>query len=50
MRVLVVEDEPHLAAQLYQTLTDAGYAVDRAANGRDAWQMGGVQSYDAVGY
>ncbi len=48
MRVLVVEDEPHLAAQLYQTLTDAGYAVDRAANGRDAWQMGGVQSYDAV--
>lgn len=48
MRVLVVEDEPHLAVQLYQTLTDAGYAVDRAANGRDAWQMGGVQSYDAV--
>jgi two-component system, OmpR family, response regulator len=48
MRILVVEDEPHLAAQLRQTLTDAGYAVDHAGDGREGWQMGGVQAYDAV--
>jgi two-component system, OmpR family, response regulator len=48
MRILVVEDEPHLAAQLRQALTDAGYAVDHAGNGREGWQMGGVQAYDAV--
>lgn len=48
MRILVVEDEAHLAAQLRQTLADAGYAVDHAGNGREGWQMGGVQAYDAV--
>ncbi len=48
MRVLLVEDEPRLAGQLRQTLGEAGYAVDHADNGRDAWQMGGVELYDAV--
>ena len=36
MRVLVAEDEPTLSAQLCAALTDAGYAVDAARNGRDA--------------
>lgn len=48
MRVLLVEDEPQLALQLRQTLSDAGYAVDHADNGQDAWQMGGEQDYDAM--
>jgi two-component system OmpR family response regulator len=48
MRILLVEDEPSLALQLRQTLGDAGYAVDHTDNGRDAWQMGGVQAYDAM--
>jgi two-component system OmpR family response regulator len=48
MRILLVEDEAHLAAQLCQTLEEAGYVVDAADNGRDAWQMGGEQPYDAV--
>jgi two-component system OmpR family response regulator len=48
MRVLLVEDEPTLAAQLRQVLLEAGYAVDQADNGRDAWFQGGVQAYDAV--
>jgi two-component system, OmpR family, response regulator len=48
MRVLLVEDEPTLAAQLRQVLGDAGYSVDHADNGRDAWYMGGVQTYDAI--
>ena len=48
MRVLLVEDEPTLAAQLRQVLDGAGYAVDHAADGPEAWFMGGVQAYDAI--
>ena len=48
MRILVVEDEPMLAAQLAATLGTAGYAVDTAANGRDAGYMGEVETFDAV--
>jgi two-component system OmpR family response regulator len=48
MRVLLVEDEPMLAAQLRQLMRDAGYTVDYADNGREAWFMGGVQPYDAI--
>ena len=48
MRVLLVEDEPTLAAQLRQVLTEAGYAVDHAADGREAWYLGDVQPYDAI--
>ena len=48
MRLLLVEDEPTLAAQLRQVLADAGYAVDQAGDGRQAWYLGGVQDYDAI--
>jgi two-component system OmpR family response regulator len=48
MRILVVEDEPTLAAQLARTLADAGYAVDAANNGRDAEFIGQVEPIDAV--
>jgi two-component system OmpR family response regulator len=48
MRVLVVEDEPTLAAQLVEALGGAGYAVDRADNGRDAHFIGDVEPLDAV--
>ncbi len=48
MRILVVEDEPTLAGQLADALTDAGYAVDRADNGLDAHFLGDTESFDAV--
>lgn len=50
MRVLVVEDEPTLANQLTQALSAAGYAVDAASNGEDAFFCGDDpgQPYDAV--
>ena len=48
MRVLIAEDEPALAEQLAQALAAQGYAVDRAADGRQAWFQGGVQDYDAI--
>ncbi len=48
MRILVVEDEPILAGQLRQALSDAGYAVDVADNGRDAYYLGEVEPFDAA--
>jgi len=48
MRLLVVEDEPDLAATLRKALAEAGFAVDVAADGQDALsQIEGV-AYDAV--
>ena len=46
--MLVVEDEPLLLRQLTQALTDAGYAVDGAADGLAADFLGQTEAYDAV--
>jgi two-component system OmpR family response regulator len=48
VRVLVVEDEALLAAQLASALGDAGYAVDCAADGERADFLGQTERYDAV--
>ncbi len=48
MRVLVIEDEPRLAAQLQRSLGDAGYAVDVAHDGEDGHHLGDTEPYDAV--
>jgi two-component system, OmpR family, response regulator len=48
MRVLLVEDEPTLRAQLRAGLQEAGYAVDEADNGRDAQHLGENEPFDAV--
>lgn len=48
MRVLVVEDEAAIARQLATALTDAGYAVDSAADGEKAEFLGQTERYDAV--
>jgi len=50
MRVLVVEDEPTIAAQLAEALGAAGYAVDVVGNGVDAHFQGDDESqpFDAV--
>ena len=48
MRVLVVEDEPDLLEAVAQSLREAGYAVDEAADGRSGiFKAAGVQ-YDAI--
>ena len=47
-RVLVVEDEPALAAAVGEALTDAGFQVDRAADGEEALARAGERSYDLV--
>ena len=48
MRILLVEDEPTLRAQLRQGLEASGYAVAEADNGRDAHFMGDTETFDAV--
>lgn len=48
MRVLLVEDEPTLQAQLRLALQGAGYAVDAADNGRDALHLGLTEPFDAM--
>ena len=48
MRILLVEDETTLAAQLQVALTSVGYAVDVSHDGRDALYRGEVDPVDAV--
>ena len=47
-RVLVVEDEPALAAAVAEALNDAGFLVDRAGDGEEALARVGERSYDLV--
>jgi two-component system response regulator PhoP len=46
MRLLIVEDEPALRAQLEAALRAAGYALDSAATGGEARHLGSVNPYD----
>lgn len=48
MRVLVVEDEALLSRQLAKAFTEAGYAVDCAADGEQADFLARTEQYDAV--
>jgi two-component system OmpR family response regulator len=48
VRILVVEDEPGLSAQLSSSLGAAGYAVDTAADGARADFLVRTEAYDAV--
>jgi two-component system OmpR family response regulator len=48
MRILLVEDEPSLRAQLRAGLQSAGYTVEEASNGRDAHFLGETEAFDAV--
>ena len=48
MRILLVEDDATLRAQLRAALVDAAYVVDEADNGRDAHFLGDTEAFDAV--
>src|SRR5690242_14942557 len=48
MKVLVVEDESRIAADIAKTLRASGMAVDVVADGEDAWFSGDTEDYDAV--
>jgi two-component system, OmpR family, response regulator len=48
MRVLVVEDEARIASQVERALSAAGYVVETATNGEDAWFRGDTEDYAAI--
>ncbi|MGE0210472.1 MAG: response regulator transcription factor [Parvibaculaceae bacterium] len=48
MRILVVEDEPAVAGHIARSLEAAGFLVEKAADGEDAWFRGDTEDYAAV--
>ena len=46
MRALIVEDDPLLADQLSQAMTQAGFVTDIAADGTQGEYLGATESYD----
>lgn len=48
MRVLLVEDDTFLAADLLKSVTAAGYVCDIAADGEQAWFQGDTTDYVAI--
>ena len=48
MRALVVEDEAEVADDLARALQAAGFVVDIAADGDDAWFKGNTEDYDVA--
>lgn len=45
MRVLVVEDDPRIAADIAAALKAAGFVADLCRDGEDAWFRGDTESY-----
>lgn len=48
MRVLIVEDEPRIAADVREGLERAGYVADVVADGEAAWFRADTEIYDAM--
>ena len=48
MRILVVEDEPRIAADVSAVLKAAGYVPEIATDGEEAWFRGDTQDYDLI--
>ncbi len=48
MRILVVEDEQAIAADIVEALGAAGYVVEAVGDGEDAWYRGSTEAYDAM--
>lgn len=48
MRILVVEDEPALCAQLVEAISAAGHTVESAGDGVSGHYLGEAEDFDAV--
>jgi two-component system copper resistance phosphate regulon response regulator CusR len=48
MRILIVEDEPKIAAYVRKGLMEQGYAVDVASNGHDGLHLATTTNYDLI--
>ena len=48
MRILIVEDEPRIAADIASAVASLGYVAETAPDGETAWFQGGTESYGAI--
>ena len=48
MRLLIIEDEPKTAAYLRKGLTENGFVVDHAPNGREGFFLASTGHYDLI--
>lgn len=48
MRLLLVEDDTEIAHGVRSVMENAGFVVDWATNGEDAWSMGSDEDYDVA--
>lgn len=48
MRVLLVEDDRRIAADVMRTLKAAGYLVETVGDGEEAWFRGDTEDYGAI--
>jgi two-component system OmpR family response regulator len=48
MRILVVEDERAIAADIAEAFATFGYVADISVDGEDAWFRGSTEDYDAI--
>ena len=48
MRILIIEDEKHIADFIKQGLKEEGYSVDVAYDGEIGYFLAGTQEYDAI--
>lgn len=48
MRILIVEDEHRIAADLAEAVTSGGYVAETTADGENAWFRGGTENYAAI--
>lgn len=48
MRVLLVEDDRRIAADITRALTASGYVVETVGDGEEAWFRGDTEDYGAV--
>lgn len=48
MRILVIEDDDRIRADVQRALESAGYIVDVEASGEEGWFLGDTETYGAV--
>jgi two-component system, OmpR family, response regulator len=48
MRLLLVEDDRKIGADIASALTQAGYTVEICADGEEAWFLGDTEDYDLI--
>ncbi len=48
MRVLIVEDEARIAADIAEAVNSGGFVAEISVDGEDAWFRGGTENYAAI--